>query len=207
MSEDYLSGAAAQSEFTEKEIPVYQPSLARGERREARARIEEMRRNILRCPAQLLVLSFCVKAAYCATATTENPKGLLGQPMLNVFQRRAISNVCCVVTRYCWAQGADAGLYRGVRCCCCRTQPGVPVGRGRRFACPMGCFEQVRLLCDASGGIIEHTDYGADVTLDLLLPQGGRMALQDKLIELSAGTLTLEAVGEEYRGGPREELT
>ena len=44
------------------------------------------------------------------------------------------------------------------------------------------------------------------MTLDLLLPQGGRMALQDKLTELSAGTLTLEAVGEEYRGGPREEL-
>ena len=65
----------------------------------------------------------------------------------------------------------------------------------------------MRLLCDASGGIIEHTDYGADVMLDLLLPQGGRMALQDKLTELSAGTLTLEAVGEEYRGGPREELT
>ena len=28
------------------------------------------------------------------------PQGTAGQPMLNVFQRQEITNVCCVVTRY-----------------------------------------------------------------------------------------------------------
>ena len=28
------------------------------------------------------------------------PSGTAGQPMLNVFQRESVTNVCCVVTRY-----------------------------------------------------------------------------------------------------------
>ena len=28
------------------------------------------------------------------------PQGTAGQPMLNVFQRESVTNVCCVVTRY-----------------------------------------------------------------------------------------------------------
>lgn len=28
------------------------------------------------------------------------PQGTAGQPMLNVFQREEVTNVCCVVTRY-----------------------------------------------------------------------------------------------------------
>ena len=28
------------------------------------------------------------------------PQGTAGQPMLNVFQREGVQNVCCVVTRY-----------------------------------------------------------------------------------------------------------
>ena len=96
--------------------------------------------------------------------------------MLNVFQRRAISNVLrshallwrCLLG----AGGADAGLYPGA------SDVLAVAGRSRvclweraALCLPYGLFEQVRLLCDASGGIIEHTDYGADVTLTFCCPK------------------------------------
>ena len=212
MSEDYfIPGAAAQSEFTEKKSRFISHLWPVASEEEARARIEEMRKTYYdarhNCWRYLLR-----EGAAPRYSDDGEPQGTAGQPMLNVFQRRAISNVCCVVTRYFGGVLLGAG---GLTRAYTRGASDVLAVAGRSRVClweraalclPYGLFEQVRLLCDASGGIIEHTDYGADVTLDLLLPQGGRMALQDKLTELSAGTLTLEAVGEEYRGGPREEL-
>lgn len=70
----------------------------------------------------------------------------------------------------------------------------------------MGCLNRRACCAMRPAASSNHTDYGADVMLTLLLPQGGRMALREKLTELSAGTLTLEVAGEEYRGGPREDL-
>ena len=71
---------------------------------------------------------------------------------------------------------------------------------------PYALFEQVKLLVAGVQGEIGTTDYGAEITLDLTLPQGGRDALQAKLTELTAGKLFLEPMGEEFKPGPREEI-
>ena len=137
MSEDYfIPGAAAQSEFTEKKSRFISHLWPVASEEEARARIEEMRKTYYdarhNCWCYLLR-----EGGVLRYSDDGEPQGTAGQPMLNVFQRRAISNVCCVVTRYfggvlLGAGGADAGLYPGgVRCAgSCRTQPGVPVGAG-----------------------------------------------------------------------------
>ena len=79
MSEDYfIPGAAAQNEFTEKKSRFISHLWPVASEEEARARIEEMRKTTM--PGTTAGAIFCVKAAYCATATTENPKGLRGSP-------------------------------------------------------------------------------------------------------------------------------
>ena len=212
MSEDYfIPGAAAQSEFTEKKSRFLSHLWPVASEEEARARIEEMRKTYYdarhNCWCYLLR-----EGSVLRYSDDGEPQGTAGQPMLNVFQRRAITNVCCVVTRYFGGVLLGAG---GLTRAYTRGASDVLTVAGRSRVClweramlrlPYGLFEQARLLCDASVGIIEHTDYGADVMLTLLLPQGGRTALREKLTELSAGTLTLEVAGEEYRGGPREDL-
>ena len=66
------------------------------------------------------------------------PQGTAGQPMLNVFQREGVQNVCCVVTRYfggiLLGAGAGPGLHPGRQ-----GRPGrggnlggPPLGGGRR---------------------------------------------------------------------------
>ena len=72
---------------------------------------------------------------------------------------------------------------------------------------PYGLYEQVKLLAAECGGVIEDTQYGAEIVLRLPgFPAGGREAMQRRLTELSAGRCALEAQGEQFMPGPREEV-
>ena len=140
------------------------------------------------------------------------PQGTAGQPMLKVLERENVTNVCCVVTRYfggillgaggltrAYSQGAkDALVAAGAATMGLWTQAAVPS--------TYSLFERVKLEIAALGGIIDDTDYGADICLYVSLLADTVETLQKRLTELSAGSLTLEVLGEEYRPGPREEV-
>ena len=140
------------------------------------------------------------------------PQGTAGQPMLKVFERENVTNVCCVVTRYfggillgaggltrAYSQGAkDALVAAGAATMGLWTQAAVPS--------TYSLFERVKLEIAALGGIIDDADYGADICLYVSLLADTVETLQKRLTELSAGSLTLEVLGEEYRPGPREEV-
>ena len=140
------------------------------------------------------------------------PQGTAGQPMLNVFQREDITNVCCVVTRYfggillgaggltrAYTRGAkDALIASGVATMGLWAKVKVP--------CPYALYERVKLDIEAAKGIIDDTEYGADVSICVSLPAANREGLQERLTELSAGGITVELLSEEYRPGPREEV-
>ena len=132
--------------------------------------------------------------------------------MLNVFEREGVYNVCCVVTRYfggillgaggltrAYTRGAkDALIASGVATMGLWAKVKVP--------CSYALYERVKLEIEASGGMIDDTDYGADVTISVSMPAASRASLQERLTELSAGGITVELVSEEYRPGPREEV-
>ena len=140
------------------------------------------------------------------------PQGTAGQPMLKVFERENVTNVCCVVTRYfggillgaggltrAYSQGAkDALVAAGAATMGLWTQVAVPS--------TYALFERVKLEIAALGGIIDDTEYGADICLYVSLLADTVDLLQKRLTELSAGSLKLEVLGEEYRPGPREEV-
>ena len=140
------------------------------------------------------------------------PQGTAGQPMLKVFERENVTNVCCVVTRYfggillgaggltrAYSQGAkDALVAAGAATMGLWTQVAVPS--------TYALFERVKLEIAALGGIIDDTEYGADICLYVSLLADNVDSLQKRLTELSAGGLKLEVLGEEYRPGPREEV-
>ena len=54
--------------------------------------------------------------------------------------------------------------------------------------------------------MIDETEYGADITLCVSIMASEVDALQTRLTELSAGTIKLQVLGEEFRPGPREEV-
>ena len=71
--------------------------------------------------------------------------------------------------------------------------------------CPYSWYERVKLEIAAFDGIIKNTDFGADVSFDLLLPETRTQPFLARVLDLSAGTIE-GLVGEnEYRAFPLEQ--
>ena len=139
------------------------------------------------------------------------PQGTAGQPMLNVFQRQSVVNVCCVVTRYfggilLGAGGLTRAYTKGAK-------DALDVAGIARMSlwtlwdveCTYTLFERMKLEIAAVGGVIRETEYGADILIRAACPAGAAESFEQRLTELSAGQLTMLEAGEEFLPGPREE--
>ena len=62
----------------------------------------------------------------------------------------------------------------------------------------------VKEIAAAHGGTVEGTDFGAAVSVRILLPQENAAGFDAALTELSAGTMTARREGERFLPGPRE---
>ena len=123
------------------------------------------------------------------------PQGTAGQPMLEVFQREGITDCVCVVTRYfggillgtgglarAYTKGAkDALIAAGVSVQRVWDQIGIP--------CPYPFYERVKLETEKLGGVIENSDFGADVQMTVLLPEDQTEAFLERLAEISNATI------------------
>ena len=134
------------------------------------------------------------------------PQGTAGQPMLNVFEREGIENVLCVVTRYFGGiLLGTGGLVRAYTAAAKDALLDAGVNEMRQWAslrvtCPYSLYDRVRLEAEKLGAVFENTDYGADITLALLLPEEAAEPFAQTLRELSAGRLVPEKVGSVFRG-------
>ena len=209
MSEYLVPFEDAESEFTEKRSRFITHLWRVETEAEARARIEEMKKKYYdarhNCWCYLLKEGNIVRYS-----DDGEPQGTAGQPMLNVFQREEVANVCCVVTRYfggvllgaggltrAYTKGANDALdAAGIARMSLWTVWDVP--------CTYPLLERVKLDIAAAGGVIRDTAYGADITLRAAFLQENASAFGKKLTELSAGRLQMTAVGEEFLPGPRE---
>ena len=140
------------------------------------------------------------------------PQGTAGVPMLDCIEKEGLVDVAVVVTRYFGGILLGAGgLTRayGKSARDALAAAGVAaMGRwtAARCTCPYPLLERVKLEAQATGGTVDGIDYGAEVTLNLSLPEDAPKRLQDRLTELSAGRLRLELGETQLRPGPREEI-
>ena len=136
------------------------------------------------------------------------PQGTAGQPMLEMFQRSGVTDVCCVVTRYfggillgtggllrAYTQAAklaleDAGL-SVVRLWECVT-----------VLCDYNLFERVKLEISATSGIVTNTDYSDKVLIDAVVPEGASEMFFDRMSDISSGTAVCSLTGTEMRDVP-----
>ena len=197
----------AESEFTEKRSRVSSRIWTVADEAEARARIDETRRKYYdarhNCWCYILQESGIVRYS-----DDGEPQGTAGQPMLNVFQREEITNVCCVVTRYfggvlLGAGGLTRAYTRGAK----DALDAAGAALVQRWTlwdvpCPYPLFERVKLEAASCGGVVRGADYGADVLLHAAFLPEDAGAFSARLTELSAGRLTLQPAGEEYLPTP-----
>ena len=70
---------------------------------------------------------------------------------------------------------------------------------------PYSWYDRMKLEVAAFGGWIRDTQFGADVELEVLLPQAKTAPFLDRLRDMSAATLEALVTGEEYRAFPLAE--
>ena len=140
------------------------------------------------------------------------PGGTAGMPMLQVLQREGLYNIVCVVTRYFGGILLGAGgLTRayGKAARDALSAAGVSamgLWKQVQLECDYGLLERVKLEIAAVDGILDDVVYAAQVTVTASLPGDSPQRLQQRLTELSAGSVTLQSLSQGLRPGPREEI-
>lgn len=210
MAEYYIPAQDSETEFSEKRSRFIGHVWHVETEEKAREKIAEMKAKYY--DARHNCWCYRVGPTTARYSDDGEPQGTAGQPMLKVLEREEVTNVCCVVTRYfggillgvggltrAYSKGAkDALIASGVAVMGAWARVEVP--------CTYPLFERVKLEIEGQSGVIDDVAYGADVVLSISLPAEKAEALQARLTELSAGSITIRVLSEEYRPGPRVEV-
>lgn len=138
------------------------------------------------------------------------PQGTAGMPVLEVLRREGLENVCCVVTRYfggtlLGAGGLVRAYTRGAADAVATA--GVAI---QRVWCkidvnsPYNLLERLRREVGRCGGVLESTDYSADICLHVMVPAGEKDRFLTAVADISSGRVQGLVLGQEYRAIPRE---
>ena len=136
------------------------------------------------------------------------PQGTAGQPMLEVFRREGVENVCCVVTRYFGGVLlGTGGLLRAYT----RSAKDALTEAGRAVVrqwtetaveCPYNLLERIKQEIAAAGGILGEIEYGAQVLISALLPAEAFDSFSARITERTAGQCEAVRLGECFRAAP-----
>ena len=138
------------------------------------------------------------------------PGGTAGMPMLQVLQREGLYNCVCVVTRYFGrillrAGGLVRAYTKGAKIAVDAAGKSMKrVWSCLYVPCPYTFYERVKLETAAWGGIIRDTQFGAEVELEILVPEAQAQPFLDRLIDMSAAIVEGMETGKEYRAFPVE---
>ena len=196
----------ADAEFVERRSRFIGHIFATDTEDEALARLKQMRETYW--DATHNVYAYIIRDGATRFSDDGEPGGTAGMPVLQVLQREEIFNVTCVVTRY--FGGILLGAGGLVRAYAHSAKIALDAaGRSVKqvwtkvyLPCPYSWFERIRLEVTAFGGVVENTDFGTDVSFDLLLPEARVQPFLARVLDLSAGTIEGLIGDNDYRAYP-----
>ena len=206
MTEYYVPTKASEAELTEKRSTFIGHVWPVETEEEARVRIDEMKKKYH--DARHNCWCYLLKDGPVRYSDDGEPQGTAGQPMLGVFQKEGVTNVCCVVTRYFGGILLGAGgLVRAYTQSAKDALDAAGISVVRRWVelavdCPYSYLERVKLECTALDGAVGEIEYAAAVTVHALLPEGNAAAFAARMTELSAGTFAAAELGERFHPVP-----
>lgn len=134
------------------------------------------------------------------------PSGTSGMPTLNVFASEGVQNVCCVVTRYFGGTLLGAGgLVRAYSRAAKLALDAAGIARMAQWrsylvSCDYSFFERAKRLLEEFSAVLQNTDFGSDVLIEALVREDVAEDFEAKLIDSSCGTVSCEALGEQFLG-------
>ena len=154
------------------------------------------------------VYAYIIKDGPTRFSDDGEPGGTAGMPTLQVLQKEGLHDVCCVVTRY--FGGILLGAGGLVRAYTKSAKLAVDAaGKSMKrvwdviyLPVPYSWYEKMKQEIAAYEGVLRDTQYGADVELEVLTPEGRTKEFLDRVVDISAGTLEGMITGQEYRAFP-----
>ena len=206
MTEYYIPTQDSEAEFVEKRSRFIGHVWRVESEEEARAHIEATKKQ--HYDARHNCWCYLIQDGPVRYSDDGEPQGTAGQPMLNVFQREGVTNVCCVVTRYFGGILLGAGgLVRAYTQSAKDALDAAGISVVRRWVamevpCTYAMFERAKLEIAAFDGVIQNVDYGADVVLSALLPEEKAADFAAHILDTSAGTIEVLEAGEAFQDVP-----
>lgn len=207
--EEYLVPAGfGEDEFTEKKSRFIGRIWPAENEAEALERIAQMRRQ--HYDATHNCWAYIIKDGPTRFSDDGEPGGTAGLPMVQVLQREGLFNCVLVVTRYfggilLGAGGLVRAYTKGAKLAVDAAGKAVKrVWSALYVPCPYPWYERVKLEAAACGGRVRATRFGAEVELELLLPEAGTEAFLRRLTDLTSGKVEGIETGKEYLAFPVE---
>ena len=173
---------------------------------EALARIQQMKKQ--HYDATHNCWAYIIRDGAVRFSDDGEPGGTAGMPMIQVLQREGLHNIVCVVTRYfggilLGAGGLARAYTKGAKIAVDAAGKSMKrVWSVLYVPCPYSFYERVKLEVEAFGGMIRNTDFGAEVELEILVPQAQAQPFLDRLIDMSSANVEGMETGREYRAFP-----
>ena len=202
----YIPTAPGEAEHTEKRSTFLGHVRPVETEDEARAFIAEMKKQYH--DARHNCWCYLIRGGAERYSDDGEPQGSAGIPMLEVFRRAGVTNVVCVVTRYFGGVLlGTGGLLRAYTKSAKDALSAAGLSAVRRWICvdaqcAYALLERVKNAALALSGAVDGMDYGADVTLHLLLPEEQADTFEAQLRDLSSGAAVLTRTGEALRAVP-----
>ena len=206
MTEYYVPTGPGDAEYVEKRSKFLGKVRPAESEEAARAFIDEMKKKYH--DARHNCWCYVLKNGVMRYSDDGEPQGTAGQPMLDVFNREGVTNAVCVITRYFGGVLLGAGpllrAYQGTAKLALEAAGISVVRRWMELTIPCGysLLGKITQEIPEWDGIVADTEYGADVVIKALLPEGKEDAFAKRVLDLSAGKVQATVTGESLKAVP-----
>ena len=205
--EEYLVPTAyGEDEFIEKKSRFIGRVWPVETEEEALSKIQEMKKQ--HYDATHNCWAYIIKDGAVRFSDDGEPGGTAGMPMLQVLQREGLNNIVCVVTRYfggilLGAGGLVRAYTKGAKIAVDAAGKSMKrVWTVLYVPCPYTFYEREKLEGADFGGMVRNTEFGAEVDLEILMPEAQAQPFLDRLTDMTSGTVEGMETGQEYRAFP-----
>ncbi|MDY4954373.1 MAG: YigZ family protein [Candidatus Onthomonas sp.] len=206
MTEYYVPTGPGDAEYVEKRSKFLGKVRPVESEEAARAFIDEMKKKYH--DARHNCWCYVLKSGVMRYSDDGEPQGTAGQPMLDVFNREGVTDAVCVITRYFGGVLLGAGpllrAYQGTAKLALEAAGISVVRRWVELTIPCGysLLGKITQEIPVWDGIVADTEYGADVVIKALLPEGRETDFAKRILDLSAGKVQAAVTGESLKAVP-----
>ena len=174
MAEYYVPARDSETEFTEKRSRFIGHVWRVEQEEEAREKIAQMKAK--HYDARHNCWCYLIREGGIIRYSDDGePQGTAGQPMLEVFRRAGVENVCCVVTRYFGGIKLGAGgLIRAYSSSVSEAAEAIGIVKRVKqqeliFSIPYNRYDKVDHFLKEKEVFVAGTEYGVNITISIYL--------------------------------------